>query len=732
MFGPHLLMLGSEPGLKSYFHSLKFSSSTAFNLPVTFTYTVDLSSANMTTTAGGEVEGPRPLYKPLQHDKAEIRVLTLLPSRLQRSPLFGRIAIASLADDGHVPPFDSLSYVWGPPEFTGRMTIDGSELQITPNLEQALRHIRRLWRPRAIWVDQICINQDDMEERSSQVLLMGKIYSRAQRVLSWLGEWPSGYDQGLIKWALDWSVDLHQGRNFHLAYLRNGAWGPRAIVRKTFYALGRCTPLTIMRMREKQIQYRVVSRLMGTLGAFDELDYWTRMWICQEFALAGRTPLLLWGNLVIRGKHISAVNWGRIDGQLLQLTTQPLKAALESQERNVLLSPGEVEDTRAEIAQYQSMAGRWRSPSVGMTMHLWLRRLRAAVDEVSLSSLITMTYPLRCANPRDKIYALYSLVADRYQLPVPDYRSPLETVLCEVMSRVVAVDKSLSLFDTVSPSPDGPGPSWIPHYSSDTDAGFKRSLYHWETGVNFGPQTPKAGNGLDAEGAIDIAGLTLLVRGFALDYISEVFPIPSGSSPADCVETTWAFATVAREPPRAMDHSDGMNGSEVLIPQDIVNQLRGEESTVSVLLDGLVEASQTLDPGRRPLRRDGEEADDDVVGRKKLFDHLIGAQFASPKGTEDAAARSRYSMLRTRCECFEGSNLFVTRRGLFGFCYAEHDVRGGDVVVVLSTMQQPYVLRSADAGYKMLGSAWVSGIMEGELVELASKREHSPLTFTVV
>ena len=55
------------------------------------------------------------------------------------------------------------------------------------NLENALRRLRWLREPRTLWIDAICINQDDLDERAQQVMLMRKIYSKADRVLVWLG-----------------------------------------------------------------------------------------------------------------------------------------------------------------------------------------------------------------------------------------------------------------------------------------------------------------------------------------------------------------------------------------------------------------------------------------------------------------------------------------------------------------------------------------------------------------
>ncbi|KIL92938.1 hypothetical protein FAVG1_04119 [Fusarium avenaceum] len=82
----------------------------------------------------------------------------------------------------------ALSYTWGMPDASRGMSIDGSSLVITPNLEHALRHLRSAETAQRLWVDFICINQSDYQERSTQVSLMTKIYSWGKLVPCWLGD----------------------------------------------------------------------------------------------------------------------------------------------------------------------------------------------------------------------------------------------------------------------------------------------------------------------------------------------------------------------------------------------------------------------------------------------------------------------------------------------------------------------------------------------------------------
>ncbi|KAI0134480.1 heterokaryon incompatibility protein-domain-containing protein [Xylariales sp. AK1849] len=83
--------------------------------------------------------------------------------------------------------YEALSYVWGGAEPKYLIECNGKALRITANLGQALLHLRRT-EHRTLWVDAICINQSDIEERSAQVRLMSRIYEAAKSVVVWLGE----------------------------------------------------------------------------------------------------------------------------------------------------------------------------------------------------------------------------------------------------------------------------------------------------------------------------------------------------------------------------------------------------------------------------------------------------------------------------------------------------------------------------------------------------------------
>ncbi|KAK3291904.1 heterokaryon incompatibility protein-domain-containing protein [Chaetomium fimeti] len=98
----------------------------------------------------------------------------------------------SFPDQGRGPAYKALSYTWGGLQhrFQGgepRVLIDGYHIKMKENLYTALRQIRCHDRDVTLWVDAICINQEDKAEKGHQVSQMGNVYKGAEEVLIWLG-----------------------------------------------------------------------------------------------------------------------------------------------------------------------------------------------------------------------------------------------------------------------------------------------------------------------------------------------------------------------------------------------------------------------------------------------------------------------------------------------------------------------------------------------------------------
>lgn len=131
-------------------------------------------------------------YVPLDKNKREIR-LVALKSGFGSEPLKCTVRTITINEAwrlkwrGYSYEFKALSYAWGPSKPTKTMYLQGIQIQVRENLWQALHHLRSPERELCMWIDAICINQDDVLERNHQVSIMPYIYSHAAEVIVWLG-----------------------------------------------------------------------------------------------------------------------------------------------------------------------------------------------------------------------------------------------------------------------------------------------------------------------------------------------------------------------------------------------------------------------------------------------------------------------------------------------------------------------------------------------------------------
>jgi Heterokaryon incompatibility protein (HET) len=86
------------------------------------------------------------------------------------------------------PAYEALSYTWGEAVLSHEITCNGSSLQVTSNLHDALQYLRPIDGERIMWIDAVCINQTNPQERTAQVGIMKNIYSKSDHVVIWLGK----------------------------------------------------------------------------------------------------------------------------------------------------------------------------------------------------------------------------------------------------------------------------------------------------------------------------------------------------------------------------------------------------------------------------------------------------------------------------------------------------------------------------------------------------------------
>ena len=148
-------------------------------------------------------------YRPLDEPDS-IRLIRLHPAPSSQAEVKCSLIHSTLKIYGDIyDDYTALSYVWGDPNDTKSIWIDGIPFPTTINLFSALRDLRHENRALLIWADAICINQIDDKEKLGQIAMMGKIYSMAEHTVIYLGPLEAKNTNELSSWA---SADFHESR----------------------------------------------------------------------------------------------------------------------------------------------------------------------------------------------------------------------------------------------------------------------------------------------------------------------------------------------------------------------------------------------------------------------------------------------------------------------------------------------------------------------------------------
>lgn len=217
---------------------------------------------------------------PVLSGARSFRLLTVSPGKPEET-IFTRLTTAELPiAHGIGVCYDALSYVWGPQTDKVPITCNEEAINVTHNLHQALMQIRSESEEYVIWIDQLCINQDDSEERSREVALMGSIYSLARNVVVWLG--PSDSDTAKV---LELFSKLGRLRDFEASetyYLALGdrSYDDRHSTHDTDTQGGKA------RTKIKPILPPGAASIWNAVENFLNRPWFSRVWTLQEVVLA--------------------------------------------------------------------------------------------------------------------------------------------------------------------------------------------------------------------------------------------------------------------------------------------------------------------------------------------------------------------------------------------------------------------------------------------------------------
>jgi hypothetical protein len=309
------------------------------------------------------------------------RLLKLLPGDGRRL----ECEIVTYALDGpDTPPYRALSYCWQNPKFDD-LVIGGNRIRhddalrsqylvchplwcgerrllISTSLRDALRRLRSESEPTTLWVDALCINQDDLDERASQVLLMQRIYHAATEVCMWLG---TEDDSSRSAFQL---LEKLEAANDHR---RSGM-----IVRQTLY-----DPQSMQRLGLPAFPSEDWERLMTLVAR----PYFRRIWIVQEMIAA---PL---GSNLYCGK-LDSIPWTTLTTAAGFLAHTGWKPVIDSY-----------------YGGQNNLSFILITVSIAMA---WLQGAATPADRLVIRRKAQATRRFEATDPRDKVFALIGIIND--------------------------------------------------------------------------------------------------------------------------------------------------------------------------------------------------------------------------------------------------------------------------------------------------------------------------------
>lgn len=306
-------------------------------------------------------------YRPLSETNSEIRLLKIAFEPGTRQ-ICVEITHASLYDRDLT--YAALSYCWGPPDRLEPISINGEEVCIRGSLHAFLTALCENERTHLLWLDSLCINQQDSRERNWQVRMMGGIYTNAVRVHVWLGEATPESD-------------------YFLSFLRHRR-DPRL----------QSSPY----LPEHKI------KAQNALPDVAQRPYWNRLWIIQEISLA--VEVFIWC-----GRR--RLGWTEfLDG------IEDLK--LPEHDRT-LQAINEISTSRVAAPMHNT-----RFSEVTTTSSVRTADSRRGSTSLKLVDLVKQFKDHKCEDVRDRVYGLVSIAADGAKVEI-DYQKTIAEVMIDLV-----------------------------------------------------------------------------------------------------------------------------------------------------------------------------------------------------------------------------------------------------------------------------------------------------------
>lgn len=376
-------------------------------------------------------------YDPLDVSRREIRLLDLCHASDDQedgTKSIIRCAIFSVSLD-EAPSYEALSYAWGSTARVAKIVVNGKECLVPGNVSIALEWLRRRkvctnkgssQSHRRLWIDALCIDQENIPERNIQVAMMWSIYARASRVLVWLGDACDESDLAMILVSV-----LDSGTK------PGSTITPPGIL----FGVERCiNPFSsLQKLHDSTEGEQIYPHKPNEWIAFQKLmkrPWWRRVWIVQEIAAARRESGTIWV-----GCGTIWLPWWMFE-RAAKLIREYLSCPSYFQQLGHL-----------DMALFR----------IECLTDLRSRAHRNLDDITGFIYLLTQTRDHLASDPRDKIFALLGFVPSIGLLP--DYTRKAEEVYEEVTRTVIGSSRILGmlLLNRFPKSLDLP--TWVPDFS---------------------------------------------------------------------------------------------------------------------------------------------------------------------------------------------------------------------------------------------------------------------------
>ncbi|SCN66231.1 related to het-6-heterokaryon incompatibility protein [Fusarium fujikuroi] len=614
------------------------------------------------------------LYRPLS--PTQIRLIRLNPNI--EDPVCGHLVETELAD---APPYHAISHAWVP-GISVKATPEINRVHLSDHLATCIRRLQKFATENLelspmvahIWLDSICINQDDVHERALQVAMMGSIYRQSIRTLIWLGE--------------------ESSPSIHLAWqLINDIY---AIFQKQ-NPLARSLSDIATRTYDDKLHTTAGLPPFHTakwvhLKHLMDLRWFSRMWIVQEVVLSRGDPIFLHGDCHYAWEPLGwAVGWLRRSGYL-RLPQVP------EQLRNV--------DT--------------------------ISNLRRARTRWPLDALMSITQvKFHATDQRDKVYGVLGLALeceDGSGLPEelkPDYTIDVATLYQRVARFLLKKNRSLASL-TRARCVDGSEtrkqrvhdidlPSWCPDWSdfNTYNEGISTSLSWIEYSnilkparLGFPGQYRAAGGSEVSFGSLkpDSEESTLLqLNGFIVDQVDHVHQFDFGSlgHGQALAQFDSAMAPIVRIALTLIPATDTLGWMGQFIQTTTARQyyLNGKD------LDQSTSDGAAWLHGFFQRRDDVASLLDKQPGKDELMSQI---QEASTDG-----AKEDYIAL-VQNFCFDRA-FIITGCGRIGI--GPSSTCPEDKVSVIFGGDVPYIIRGTGDYLNLVGESYIHGLMEAQTID---------------